>query len=42
MTRPFYWEDAQEHLTAKDSIMARLIASYPNKAMINYSSRQGS
>jgi DNA-3-methyladenine glycosylase II len=36
MTRPFYWEEAKEYLAAKDDIMAGLIASYPDDAMINY------
>ncbi|MDJ0599840.1 MAG: DNA-3-methyladenine glycosylase [Crocosphaera sp.] len=36
MTPPFYWEEAKEYLTANDQVMAGLIVSYPDEAMINY------
>lgn len=36
MTHPPYWQDAIAYLVTKDQIIARLIKTYPEEAMINH------
>ncbi|MGK7894545.1 MAG: DNA-3-methyladenine glycosylase [Xenococcus sp. (in: cyanobacteria)] len=36
MTHPPYWQDAIAYLTSKDQVIARLIKTYPDEAMLNH------
>ena len=36
MTHPPYWQEAINYLATKDQVIARLIRTYPNEAMLNH------